>query len=71
MQKLIIILVVSVLSVAFAYGQTVDTTAAKDSAQVVAASAAPAASTGEKKTVTGVRTSKPATNWSKIKDLFL
>lgn len=73
MGKLIkIFLVAVVLSLAFAYAQPVDTTAKRDSSsQVITAASTVTPSSGVKKAVTGIKTTKPPTNWSKIKDLFL
>jgi hypothetical protein len=71
MDKLIKIFIFTVLSAAFAYAQPVDSTATKDSLLTVSAANVSVSSAGEKKAVTGVKTSKPSTNWSKIKDLFL
>jgi hypothetical protein len=71
MGKLIKIFFVAGISAAFAFAQGADSTVVRDSSQTVTAAAVPASSSGEKKSVTGVKTTKPPTNWSKIKDLFL
>jgi hypothetical protein len=71
METSIKVFIFTVLAAAFAYAQPVDSTAAKDSSQTISAASVSVSSTGEKKAVTGVKTSKPSTNWSKIKDLFL
>jgi len=71
MGKLIKIFIIAGLSMAFAYAQTIDTTAKQDSSsQTVKAASTVTPSSGQKKAVTGI-TRKPPTNWSKIKDLFL
>jgi len=71
MGKLIKIFIVAGLSMAFAYAQTIDTTAKQDSSsQAVKAASTVTSYTGQKKAVTDIKP-KPPTNWSKIKDLFL